>query len=185
MRPVLFDIDKGRIAQPGLEVGGRERDLQLAKGGAPDLTGVHAIEATWLLGWLVGRFGHGGGRSRGCGGTREAVARVPQRRVFWWAAPGLFPVRRLPSERPGAVGTRRIAPRRAPLQGDPAPNHRYSHGVSVHACCRTRARSADPASCAPACLTLHLSASYHPPDDDAPSAFGRRARSCASRGRTD
>jgi ribonuclease P protein component len=33
-------------------------------------------------------------------------------------------------------------------------------------------------------LTLPSGPSYHPPDDDAPGAYGRTARSCASRGST-
>ena len=41
--PVVVDIDERRVAEPGLEVGGREGHLELAQGGAPDLSGVHAI----------------------------------------------------------------------------------------------------------------------------------------------
>ena len=40
---VVIDRDEGGLLQPGLEVGGRERNLKLAQGGAPDLLRVHRL----------------------------------------------------------------------------------------------------------------------------------------------
>src|SRR3989304_6111945 len=56
---VVLDVDEHGVAQPGLEVCGREGNLQLPEGGAPDLLRVHT-SMTALCGglrWMGGRNG--------------------------------------------------------------------------------------------------------------------------------
>ena len=40
---LVVDVDQLRVAEPRLEVGRRERHLELAEGGAPDLLGIHLV----------------------------------------------------------------------------------------------------------------------------------------------
>ena len=44
--PLLIDVDELGVAQPRLVVGRRQRDLEFAQGGSPDLLGVHSFDRT-------------------------------------------------------------------------------------------------------------------------------------------
>src|SRR6185295_5608584 len=98
----VVDLDERGVTQPGLEVRGRESDLELAEGGAPDLLRVHKVDVDSL----EGRFelvaaGHFGQRTDG-----SAPPAGPGRRGFGW---------------------RNIAPPR----GRRKVNSRYSPGVLI------------------------------------------------------
>ena len=41
---LVVDVDELGVAKPRLEIGGRERNLQLSEGGAPDLLGIHMVD---------------------------------------------------------------------------------------------------------------------------------------------
>ena len=59
----VIDLDERGVAQPCLEVGGREGDLELAEGRAPDLLGIHGSMETLVRGDATaeprGRAGEG------------------------------------------------------------------------------------------------------------------------------
>ena len=170
---LLIDVDQLGVAQPRLEIGRRERDLELSQGGSPDLLCVHSsMGSCGVGGRLMGSVGHGSGS---CAGVARC-SDVP------FAGTGLtmFPrirvgLRGAPAYVSGAEGPERIAPPGRAPQGD--------SGILPGSIDRSAASAdARPASRPAARLTPFSGGAYHPPDDDAPCAFGRQARLRAFRG---
>ena len=99
--PVVVDVDELRVAQPRLEVGGRERDLELAEGGAPDLLRVHSLDVILVAVEVVdGRRRVGLDADARDPGAQDAVAEDAGSRRLG-AVPGLG--RRVPEASQRAV----------------------------------------------------------------------------------
>ena len=164
--PVVVDIDERGVAQPRLEVGGREGDLELAEGGAPDL--LRRPCDRLIPGELRGVLMVCGGQGRQDRESRCHGRRVRLEAVLG-AAAGARPDGSDASQRsvPAPLGRRRIAPPVAPLQGEMDGIPRYSPGVSAASgrAANVRRRAAVRR------LTLRSGPTYHPPDDDAPCAY--------------
>ena len=183
---VVVDVDQLGVAQPRLVIGGRERHLQLAESRSPDLLRVHSFDRTCVdvgRGWVAlakdpseepgalercSRWPTAPGDAASPGPGSLGFPGVPQasrRRGLGEDSTGRRAVARrscnTPGEYPCVDGLDRAAPAPAPV-GDGSPGR------------------ADPPR-----LTLVPNGPYHPPDDDAPCAFGRQARLRAFRGRQD
>ena len=175
---LLIDVDELGVAQPRLEVGRGERDLQLSQSRSPDLLCIHSsIGSCDVVGRLMGSLDHG----------RESMPGVARLTL---SSPSWHRSITFPRILIGASGCsherlRRRGPGEDSTARRPAAR-RFCHTPGEYRSVARRTASGPPRAGARSVvargLTLFSGPAYHPPDDDAPCAFGRQARLRAFRG---